>query len=93
MIDNKTLDELARKLGELLPESVQNAQKDIEKNIKTGLSSAFQRMDLVTREEFEVQTALLERTRERLNALEIRVRALEKELLGPRAEGDEGSNP
>ena len=81
MIDNKTLDEMARKFTEMLPESVRNAQKDVEKNVKASLSGAFQRMDLVTREEFDVQLALLERTRERLAAMEERVTALEKAIL------------
>ena len=81
MIDNKTLDEMARKFTEMLPESVRNAQKDVEKNVKASLSGAFQRMDLVTREEFDVQVALLERTRERLGAMEERVTALEKAML------------
>lgn len=81
MIDNKTLDEMARKFTEMLPESVRNAQKDVEKNVKASLSGAFQRMDLVTREEFDVQVALLERTRERLAAMEDRVTALEKAML------------
>ena len=81
MIDNKTLDEMTRKFTEMLPESVRNAQKDVEKNVKASLSGAFQRMDLVTREEFDVQVALLERTRERLGAMEERVTALEKAML------------
>ncbi|ANB01609.1 accessory factor UbiK family protein [Ectothiorhodospira sp. BSL-9] len=89
MIDNKSLDEMVRKLSGMMPESVQHVQADIEKNLKAGLSGAFHRMDLVTREEFEVQAAMLERTRERLSAMEVRVKALEKEFLAPRAQGDE----
>jgi BMFP domain-containing protein YqiC len=89
MIDNKSLDEMVRKLTGMMPESVQHVQADIEKNLKAGLSGAFHRMDLVTREEFEVQAAVLERTRERLSAMELRVKALEKEFLAPRAQGDE----
>ncbi|MBK1672133.1 hypothetical protein CKO35_02220 [Ectothiorhodospira shaposhnikovii] len=89
MIDSKSLDEMARKLSSMMPESVQHVQADIEKNLKAGLSGALQRMDLVTREEFEVQAALLERTRERLSAMEARVKALEKEFLVPRTRGDD----
>ncbi|MCG5496561.1 accessory factor UbiK family protein [Ectothiorhodospira haloalkaliphila] len=89
MIDNKSLDEMVRKLSGMMPESVQHVQADIEKNLKAGLSGAFHRMDLVTREEFEVQAAMLERTRERLSAMEVRVKALEKEFLAPRAQGDD----
>ncbi|MBK1692639.1 accessory factor UbiK family protein [Ectothiorhodospira mobilis] len=85
MIDNNTLDDMVKRITEMMPESVQHLHADIEKNLKAGLSGTFQRMDLVTREEFEVQTALLERTRERLTAMESRVQALEKRFLEPQA--------
>ena len=78
MIDAKTLDDLARRLAHLMPESLNQFQGDIEKNLKSGLQGVLQKMDLVTREEYEVQTALLERSRERLAALEARIKALEK---------------
>ena len=52
--------------------------KDIERNVKALLASVFEKMDLVTREEFDIQAALLVRTREKLNALEARVAELEK---------------
>lgn len=93
MIDNKTLDDMVKRLTEMMPESVQHLHADIEKNLKAGLSGTFQRMDLVTREEFEVQTALLERTRERLAAMESRVQALEKRFLEPQAEAGHTDRP
>ncbi len=80
MIDTKTLDDLAHRLSGLMPETAKTFQEDIEKNLRAGLHSVFQKMDLVTREEFEVQAALLARSRERLKALEQRVQALEAEL-------------
>ncbi|MFP4244893.1 MAG: accessory factor UbiK family protein [Ectothiorhodospira sp.] len=86
MIDNKSLDDMVKRITEMMPESVQHMHADIEKNLKAGLSGTFQRMDLVTREEFEVQTALLERTRERLAAMESRVQALEKRFLDPQTD-------
>lgn len=77
MIDPKTLDELAGRLSQLMPESLTRFQGDVEKNLKAGLQGVFQKMDLVTREEYEVQTLLLQRSRERLAALEARIANLE----------------
>jgi len=79
MIDPKTLDDLARRLAKLMPESLNQFQGDIEKNLKSGLQGVLQKMDLVTREEYEVQTALLQRSRERLATLEARIKALEEQ--------------
>jgi ubiquinone biosynthesis accessory factor UbiK len=76
------LDDLIRRLSALMPESVRHVQADIEKNLRAGLAGALQRMDLVTREEYEVQTRLLARSRERLTELEARVAALEQALSG-----------
>lgn len=72
--NHKLLDDLGTKLSELVAHS---PAKDIEKNVKAFLSSTFSRLDLVTREEFEVQREVLARTRERLEQLEARVAALE----------------
>ena len=80
MRDTQNLDDLVRRLADLMPDSVKHLQQDIEKNLKSGLSSAMQRMDLVTREEYEVQATLLARSRERLAELEARIHALEKAL-------------
>ena len=79
MIDPKTLDDLARRLSKLMPESLNQFQGDIEKNLKSGLQGVLQKMDLVTREEYEVQTALLQRSRERLMPQEARIKALEEQ--------------
>lgn len=78
MIEPKTLEDLARKLAEAVPESAQALRADIERNFKGVLSGALQRLDLVTREEYDVQRAVLERTREKLADLEARVAALER---------------
>ena len=61
-----------------LPKSLFSLHKDLEKNLRVALDSGLRRMNLITREEFEVQSALLERTRTRLEALEVRVAALEE---------------
>ena len=78
MIDAKTLDEFTRKLASAIPQSVFDAQRDVEKNLRAVLETLFQKLDLVTREEYEVQVALLERSRARLKSLEERVIELEK---------------
>lgn len=77
MIDPKRFDDLARRITDHLPESVRHMQQDVERQVRSTLQSGFERMDLVTREDFDVQVALLERTRERLAELEARVAALE----------------
>jgi len=76
-MESKRLDDLARRLAEMMPSAAQDLQRDVEKNIRAVLQSSFQKMDLVTREEYDVQVALLARTREKLEALEERVAAME----------------
>ena len=71
------LDELARKLADSVPGNIKSMGEDVERNFKSLLQSALARMDLVTREEFDVQLAVLARTREKLEALEARLAALE----------------
>jgi BMFP domain-containing protein YqiC len=72
------LDELARQLAETVPKNVRALGEDLERNFKSLLQTGFDRMDLVTREEFDLQTAVLQRTREKLEKLEARVAELEK---------------
>jgi BMFP domain-containing protein YqiC len=67
-----------RQVSDALPGRFFTLNQDLEKNLRAALNSAFSRMNLVTREEFEVQAALLARTRARLEELEKRVAALEK---------------
>jgi BMFP domain-containing protein YqiC len=71
------LEELARKLAAAVPKNLRALGDDLEKNFKSLLSAGFERMDLVTREEFDLQAAVLERTREKLEALAARIAALE----------------
>lgn len=82
MNSNQQFDDLAKKLSSLipnLPESFQHLQKDLESNMRTGLESGLRKMNLVSREEFEVQTAVLQRTREKLEKLEKIVKNLESQ--------------
>ena len=77
MMDARVFDEMASKLSGMLPPGVAEIKKDFEANAKAVLQSTLDKMDLVTREEFDVQTAVLRKTREKLQALEERVAALE----------------
>jgi ubiquinone biosynthesis accessory factor UbiK len=77
MIETKILDDLARRLAAAMPGRVSALQQDIEKNLRAGLEAVFQRLDLVTREEYEVQVALLARSREKMAVLEQRIAELE----------------
>ncbi len=79
MIDNRTLDALTEKLTAALPDSVKLMQKDLESNFRSVLEAAFSKMNLVSREEFDVQAALLARTREKLEQLEQQITDLEKD--------------
>jgi BMFP domain-containing protein YqiC len=81
-MNTRLIDELTRKLSQALPEGTGAFQQDVEKNIRATLQGAFRKMDLVTREEFEVQQALLARSREKLERLEAEIRALESRLEG-----------
>ncbi len=80
--DRPTLDELARKLAESVPGSIKTVGDEMERNFKSLLQSAMARMDLVTREEFDVQMAVLARTREKLGVLEARLAELEQNAPG-----------
>ena len=76
-METRFLDELNRKVAELIAAS---PAKDVEKNLRALLSSALSRLDLVTREEFDIQQQLLVRTREKLQQMEDRVAEMEKLL-------------
>ena len=80
MIDLKNLDELARRLSDLVPPGLSEARADLEKNFRAALQAGLGRLDLVTREEFDVQRAVLLRTREKLEGLERALAELEARL-------------
>ena len=75
MRDQNFFDDLAQRIREMMANS---PARDIEKNMRALLASAFARFDLVTREEFDAQRAVLERTRSKLTELETRLAELEK---------------
>src|SRR5688572_5082977 len=76
--DPKSLDELARKLAEAVPPGLAALRNDLEQNFKAVLQGGLAKLDLVTRQEFDIQAAVLRRSRERLEELEKRIAALEK---------------
>lgn len=80
MFDPKQLDELTSRVADALPPGFSNIQRDVKKNLGAAMQSVFAKLDLVTREEFEVQSAVLLRTREKLEALEACVADLEKQI-------------
>lgn len=77
--DPRLIDDLARRLAGSVPESVLALRRDLEQNFKGVLQSQLAQLDLVTREEFDVQATVLRRTREKLAALEGRLAELEKQ--------------
>lgn len=77
---NESIDRLARRLAESVPENLRAMRADLEQNFRSVLRSSLSRLDLVTREEFEVQEAVLARTRQHCDAMEARVQALEAKL-------------
>ena len=87
MLNQKVLDEIGTKVNELL---AQSPVKDVEKNLRVLLAGVFARLDLVTREEFDVQQEVLKRTREKLTALEARVAELEARVAELEAAGKQG---
>ncbi|ELQ6221692.1 accessory factor UbiK family protein [Cronobacter turicensis] len=77
MIDPKKIEQIARQVHESMPKGIREIGEDVEKKIRQVLQAQLSRLDLVSREEFDVQTQVLLRTREKLTALEQRLTALE----------------
>lgn len=86
-MDPRILDQLAERLSKALPPGVRELQQDAERNFRAILQSGFAKLNLVTREEFDVQAALLARTRLRVQELERQVNELEARFK-PQSGGD-----
>ena len=80
MIDPRRLDDIAQRIQASLPPGLDEVREDVIRNIRAIVAAGIARMDLVEREEFDVQSAVLARTREKLEVLENRVRQIEKGL-------------
>ena len=85
MIDLGHLDELARRLSSLVPPGLREGREELQQNFKSVLQAGLGRLDLVTREEFDVQREVLLRTREQLESLQRTVAELEARLAGSAA--------
>jgi len=77
MLDPKQLDDLTQRLAGSLPKGLQMLHEDVNKNLRAALEAGLGKLDLVTRAEFDVQAAVLARTRAKLSELEARVAELE----------------
>jgi len=77
-MDTFRIDDIARRLMENLPPALRATQRDLESNFRAVLRASLGKLDLVTRDEFDTQSRVLERTRARLEALEARVKAMEE---------------
>ena len=77
----KKVEQILSEVSKIIPDDFQNIRQDIENNLRASLTASLARMDLVTREEFDVQTALLQRTRAQLDRLEEKLAAMEKQRV------------
>lgn len=80
MFDQKSIDDIANRLADAIPSGLHHIKNDLEKNFHSILQGALGALDLVTREEFEVQKAVLAKTRLKLETLEKQVAAIEQQL-------------
>ena len=78
-MSDESLENIARKLADTVPGSLRAVREDLEQNFRAVLRTSLNKLDLVTREEFDVQEAVLARTREKLEALELRVAEMEQD--------------
>lgn len=81
MFDPKAIDDIANRLAGAIPPGLSNLKDDLEKSFHAILQGALGKLELVTREEFEVQKAVLAKTRSKLEALEQRVADIEAQIL------------
>jgi ubiquinone biosynthesis accessory factor UbiK len=80
MIDNQTINQLSEKIHALLPPGLQQVKEDFDARLKTLLQQQLANYEMVSREEFELQARVLERTREKLEIIEARLKELDKTL-------------
>ena len=80
MIDNQTINRLSDKINDLLPEGLQQAKSDFDSRLKSLLQQQLSNYEMVSREEFDIQARVLQRTREKLEIIEKRLKELEQTL-------------
>ena len=77
-MNNESIENIASRLAEAVPEGLRSVRDDLEQNFRSVLRASLNKLDLVTREEFEVQEAVLTKTRAKLEALEAQVKEMER---------------
>ncbi len=80
-IDTQALDEIVRKISAAIPDDLKTAKQNLEKNVRVAAEGVFQRLDLVTREEFDVQAKMLSESQQRVKKLEQLIQELEQKIL------------
>ena len=88
MLDPKKLEDIARQIQNSLPSGIKNMGEEAEKRIRSVLQAQLGKLDMVTREEFDVQTKVLLRTREKLNDMEAKLTLLEQKLTAGQSVDD-----
>ena len=81
MVNPKFVDDVAKRLQDAIPPSIQQMSEDLQQNFHSILQSAFAKLDLVNREEFDAQAQVLQRTRRKLEVLEKEIETLEAQIL------------
>lgn len=76
-MSNESIENLVKKLADAVPQGLKSVREDLEQNFRSVLQSGLSKLDLVTREEFEVQEAVLARTRQKLDMLEAKLKEME----------------
>tara|TARA_B100001063_G_scaffold242928_1_gene272555 strand:- start:770 stop:1033 length:264 start_codon:yes stop_codon:yes gene_type:complete len=76
--DPKNVDEFASKIKDIMPESLKSSKEEMQKTLKSGAEGVLQKLDLVSREEYDIQVALLKKCQEKINELEAKITNLEK---------------
>jgi BMFP domain-containing protein YqiC len=80
VINKEHFEEFIQQASKMIPDDLSRFKKDIETNLRTTLSASLSKMELVNREEFDIQTALLQRTRAKLDSLQKKLSELENQL-------------
>lgn len=78
MLDNQTINRLSDRINQLLPPQLQQVKSDFDARLKTLLQQQLSELEFVSREEFDIQTRVLQRTRAKLEVLEAKISELEK---------------
>tara|TARA_B100001248_G_scaffold56294_1_gene37421 strand:+ start:1377 stop:1631 length:255 start_codon:yes stop_codon:yes gene_type:complete len=77
-IDPKNIDDLANKIKGVLPESLKSSKEEMQKTLKSGAEGVFQKLDLVSREEYDIQVSLLRKCQKKIDELEAKISELEE---------------